>query len=54
MGEALDKFTTHSYETGVIKGSGSLPKFGPVVKVRKCASTLASARSACSGAVRRV
>lgn len=33
LGEALDKFTTHSYETGVIKGSGALPKFGPVVKV---------------------
>jgi len=36
LGEALDKFTSHSYETGVIKGSGSLPKFGPVVKVRAC------------------
>lgn len=33
LGEALDKFTTHNYETGVIKGSGSLPKHGPVVKV---------------------
>lgn len=34
LGEAMEKFGgSHSYETGVIKGEGKLPKFGPVCQV---------------------
>lgn len=33
FGEALDKFTDGSYQTGEIKGSGKLPAFGATAKV---------------------